>query len=265
MGGTQPVEVREMVDSSPLLRARRLVALRARLAADGYLLLRGLIPRSLVHRARSRIQKHLRRLRATEGPTPSLLRHQEVAHDPAVLAVMEAPAIPTLLRSVFPPTCGGDRWVTLDFKWLRAVPTGQFTGVHTDATYFGDAAPSLHTVWIPFGDLPLAQGPMMVATHYHHGAAFRGVRRAYGGRTAGADGTDSGWYADSAAALNRIADAGWQSAAMSMGDVVLLPPGTMHMTACNTTPHLRLSADTRWHRASESLGDRFPCSPTLQP
>ena len=29
-------------------------------------------------------------------------------------------------------------WATVDYKWLRAVPRGKFTGVHTDLVYFGD-------------------------------------------------------------------------------------------------------------------------------
>eukprot|EP00996_Jenningsia_fusiforme_P002210 NODE_3046_length_1061_cov_24.851779_g2797_i0.p1 GENE.NODE_3046_length_1061_cov_24.851779_g2797_i0~~NODE_3046_length_1061_cov_24.851779_g2797_i0.p1 ORF type:complete len:227 (-),score=28.79 NODE_3046_length_1061_cov_24.851779_g2797_i0:146-826(-) len=187
-------------------------------------------------------------------PGASLLAHQEVADLPAVRNVLETSELFELLGKLWPV----DPWVTTRHKWLRAVAKGQFTGLHIDRVYFGNFAPSMLTIWIPFGDIEPSQGTVLFASQYRSADAFSEVRAHYNGSRAGRDGRDSGWYSNDAADLEQFGDCGWRCGPMYMGDILLIGPETMHMSTTNQTDALRMSCDTRWHSASESLGALYP-------
>eukprot|EP01006_Ploeotia_vitrea_P001096 TRINITY_DN104197_c0_g1_i1.p1 TRINITY_DN104197_c0_g1~~TRINITY_DN104197_c0_g1_i1.p1 ORF type:complete len:293 (-),score=12.23 TRINITY_DN104197_c0_g1_i1:193-1050(-) len=239
-GGTELVDCGEMVDSSSCTSSEQL---RSRLHVDGYLLLRGFLDRKLVEKARNSA------LQGWEDiDRGSLLQHQEVANDDAILAVIEHPTIPQLMRRLL-PQCSHDTFVTTKYKWLRAVTKDKFTGVHTDQVYFGRLSPCLHTVWIPLMDLPLRQGTLLVSTAYHSHPDFRSLRASYSTTSVGNDGTNSGWLTSSAAEVSKQygGDPKWVTTAFKMGDIVVLPPTTLHMSTANTTDNVRISCDTRWY------------------
>ena len=50
--------------------------------------------------------------------------------------------------------------VTPAYKWLRAVGDHEFTGLHMDRVFMGSAR--MLTAWIPIGEVPIAQGPILV-------------------------------------------------------------------------------------------------------
>ena len=52
--------------------------------------------------------------------------------------------------------------VTPAYKWLRAVGDHEFTGLHMDRVFMG-RSPRMLTAWIPLGDIPIAQGPILVS------------------------------------------------------------------------------------------------------
>ena len=52
--------------------------------------------------------------------------------------------------------------VTPAYKWLRAVGDHEFTGLHMDKVFMG-RSPRMLTAWIPLGDIPIAQGPILVS------------------------------------------------------------------------------------------------------
>ena len=52
--------------------------------------------------------------------------------------------------------------VTPAYKWLRAVGKLEFTGLHMDRVFMGRSSRML-TAWIPLGDIPTAQGPILVS------------------------------------------------------------------------------------------------------
>ena len=90
-----------------------------------------------------------------------------------------------------------DLILTAPFKWLRSVPNGQFTGLHTDRMYMGQGSQRLVTVWTPLGDVPIEHGALLVARGSHRLPDFAALQRAYLSSTRlGRDGTHSGWLSD---------------------------------------------------------------------
>ena len=55
----------------------------------------------------------------------------------------------------------GSEVVTPAYKWLRAVGDHEFTGLHMDRVFMG-RSPRMLTAWIPLGEVPVAQGPILV-------------------------------------------------------------------------------------------------------
>src|SRR5438105_1991114 len=120
-------------------------ALRERMAEDGYLLLRGLHDRAKVLAARRRILEALAengqidRSRpldeaaiAPAGRGAFLGGAKAVTHTPEFLAVVEAPE----LLEFFAAFLEGPA-TTYDYKWLRVISRGSFTGAHYDIVYMG--------------------------------------------------------------------------------------------------------------------------------
>lgn len=73
----------------------------------------------------------------------------------------------------------------------------------------------------------------------------------------GADGTVSGWLTDDGSTLIEILGGDsrhwidWQTAEFEPGDVVILHPDLLHMTAANCSTKFRISCDTRWQLPSQ--------------
>ena len=81
-------------------------------------------------------------------------------------------------------------------------PCGEeFTGVHTDRVFLGKGTHRLVTAWLPFGEVRVDDGALMVARCSHRSETFAHLRATYGTSTVGGDGTRSGWVTDDAAAL----------------------------------------------------------------
>ena len=305
-GGVGTVRATQMVDSGAL--ANDGPRLRARLRRDGYALLRGFLDARAVEKARAVALEALAELRPeafVSNPSArakgllrpdaralGLLARQDVAARAEIRDVTECDALFRLAARVLFSADDADdadatkgRAMTAAYKWLRAVAGGEFTGVHTDRVFLGGGSARLVTVWIPLGDVRVADGALMVAAGSHADATFAGVRRTYGASAAGRDGARSGWLTDDAAAVRAIArrangrgdgddavsepgdgarvddveahddDAiDWRTCDFRSGDVVLLAPDVAHMSLANVSgedaagsgPRARVSVDTRW-------------------
>ena len=249
-----------LLDSTPLWHANP-AALASRLRHQGYVYLRGVVPAATVAAARSAVLAQLAAEvpgalvpggDAQAGRVPAgLLGRPHVAKLPAVKSLLEHPALFALAAAVLGTPVG--EMATCAYKWLRAVPPGEFTGVHCDVRYVsGDIV----TLWLPIGDVPLHMGGLLIAHGSNRLTAFSRLRDAYLHAPLGADGTSSGWLCASAAGLDaHMAAAGqdppqWHGGDVYAGDVVVLAPTTWHMTVPNATKQLRISCDTRWQAAS---------------
>jgi len=210
LAGTAPVLARPMRDHTADYAAaardggRRV---RAALRRDGYLRLRGVLPRDAVLAARRYIVDVLARdglLRPGTDPmdavaldparSAGLLQRPDVAGAPQVRAVLEHPALYALMQTLLAADGdGGGDVATVEYKWLRAVGRGGFTGVHTDRVYLGRGTDRLLTAWIPLGRTDPTLGAMLVAGGSHRARRFAELQRTYGRGTVGSDGVESGW------------------------------------------------------------------------
>ena len=49
-----------------------------------------------------------------------------------------------------------------EFLYLRAAPRGRATGIHYDYPFFGQASENVVTAWVPVGDAPTTDGPLVI-------------------------------------------------------------------------------------------------------
>ncbi|KAH9272147.1 hypothetical protein BASA83_005740 [Batrachochytrium salamandrivorans] len=155
-------------------------------------------------------------------------------------------------------TTGSDRYSTtasMPFKWLRAVGTGLYTGLHCDRVYVGHISTRQLTLWIPIGHVSTEMGSIVVSSGSHSNRIWSSVRESYGSGRAGVDGTQSGWLCLDPREIERqllpahpssTESLDWMTADFRPGDICALDLNVMHMSATNTTDTWRLSCDTRW-------------------
>ncbi|CAL8463391.1 g2925 [Coccomyxa elongata] len=225
----------------------------SRLDSDGYVFIRNFLPQDEVQEALDFLVENLcqRFPLAPGGPMPKnigLIRRQDLAAAETVRRVLEHHKIYNLLRRLL-----GQEVVTPEFKWLRAVGTGQFTGVHSDRVFL-QGSDRMLTVWIPLGYTPLEQGALLVVPGSHKLPEFQEIQRTYGSSQVGADGTQSGWLCEDPGQLDKAVGRKvvWRTTHFCSGDIVILDSRVLHMTATNTTKEMRISCDTRW----QPRGDR---------
>lgn len=239
-------------------------SLRARLRADGYLLLRGAIDRDTVLNARETVLAHMAAQRALAPDTPLLegvmppggrgvpmMGVKGIAYRPEVLAVLEHSALFALFKSLF-----GESALTYPFKWLRAVGNEQYTGAHFDFVYMGRGSKNLHTVWIPFGDMSARQGTLAICRGSHNLSSFAHIRDTYGQMDVDRDGID-GWFERDPLAIVERFGGQWLCADYRAGDVIIFGMHAMHASTTNLTDRFRLSCDVRYQPASEPVDERW--------
>lgn len=266
--GSADVVAGRMVESEGVSAARQ------SLAENGYALLRSVIPASLVKEAGQVIAStlaaqgwlkhgaHRDELVAADDITGGMLPLEAAhtaANDPAVRRCVQGPEIFALFSELF-----GEPAVSLDFKWFRAI-RGHATsvsgaGLHMDRVYMGRGSSQLHTVWLPWHDVPVERGGLAVLSGSHRLAGFKLVRDTYGMHDTGfSDIQDpGGWGADSAELAGMDADSKWVTTDYRAGDLLVFAMHTMHGAVTNTTTdQLRLSADIRFQPRSHPVDDRY--------
>ena len=235
--------------------------LRRRIAADGYLFIRGLIDRNAVLEARRAVLEHLQEKDALvagtplmEGVMPRAGRSVGVgrtARRPEVLRVLEGPELRSFYRRFY-----GEEPATYGFKWLRAVGNEKFTGSHMDVVYMGRGSERVNTVWIPFGDIPITQGTLVVCEASHRLDSFARMRETYGRTDVDRDRIE-GWFSEDPEEIRDRFGGRWLTADVRAGDIVTFGLYTLHGSTNNTTNRFRLSCDVRFQPASEPMDERW--------
>ncbi len=236
-------------------------ALHARMAEDGYLFIRGLIDRAKVIRARETILQFMHEQNVLEPDKPVLegvmpkggrgAKMRRIAYHEDILAVLQATELFDFFAAYF-----GEPALTFDYKWLRAVGNEQYTGAHYDFVYMGRGSGNLHTVWIPFGDIPVDQGTLAVCKGSHDLPSFARIRDTYGHMDVDRDGID-GWFTKDPMEIVEKFGGEWLTGDFFMGDVILFGMHTMHASTTNLTNRFRLSCDVRFQPASEPADHRW--------
>ncbi len=231
------------------------LALRSALAEDGYLFLRGLLPRDAILNVRARLLAKAAAggwldadqpvgagianpAAACKDPEPDYMAvfrglwSDEALHrlriDPTVMALFErifdepALAHPMFVqRNIFPQS------EAFDFT----------TGLHQDRVHIGGAIS--YAMWMPLGDCPREMGALAVAAGSHHG----GILATRVG--SGAGGMD----------IAVPIPGTWVTGDFSAGDALIFRDVTVHKALPNRTRAIRMSFDARYQRLSEPVAD----------
>jgi hypothetical protein len=241
--------VDELVDSRPL--AGDPAALRARLAADGYLFMRGLLPAGRIYAAGERVARELLRGGWTEAGSPRLGRGAgplEGLGDPAYRAALISPdfnALPYLaaLRGTVRRVLGPGAF-SYPAKVLRAVPpetrSERTRGRYVHCDYMGSGVTDMLTSWLPLAEIPARVGGLAVRPGGHRD----GPRRPR---------------------LLAGTEAGWASTDYRPGDVIIFHCLTPHAALPNTSGQLRLSADFRWQQPRYPAPAEMILGPAARP
>ena len=229
-------------------------ALNERLATEGYLFVRGLLPRAAV----LDVRRECRAVAATGGwldsthpvddgvanpdaactdPEP---RYVEVFRRLYVLEALHAlkhhPAIVGFFERLFgEPVLVHPLFVMRNIFPQRPEST---TPAHQDYVHI-QGTPGTYTVWMPLGDCPLEQGSLTIAAGSHRDGVrdFR-VTNGSGGLEV----------------VDPLAGR-WRASAFSAGDVLIFHSLTVHKGLPNLTDRLRQSMDARYQRVSEPVSD----------
>jgi ectoine hydroxylase-related dioxygenase (phytanoyl-CoA dioxygenase family) len=254
---------------------------RARFAADGYLWLKGFLPRADVLDFRGHF---LAQFADTGLLAPgSDPREGIYGGDRGYDAELARRRLMELVRSAaYESFCLHPRlWRFLDAfvggpsylhkrKLIRYTRPGDAaaTGAHYDLTYLRAGTDKLVTAWIPVGDVPIEMGGLVYLegsdkfgrtmeakfaqanAHLSHDdriSAFNAVMN------------DGGWISKDLPGLAERLGSRWLVADYEAGDVVLHSPYMIHAATCNddSAGRLRLSTDIRYQNVRDEIDARW--------
>ncbi|MEM7132395.1 MAG: phytanoyl-CoA dioxygenase family protein [Chloroflexota bacterium] len=249
----------ELSDSTDMMAD--LPSLRQRLEEDGYLLIRNLHNRDKVKAARRTVLENLEKAEQLAPDAPLMDGiiapgkrgkfwggSKTVTHSRPFLDLVESPELMTFfIHFLAGPS------LTYDFKWLRVVSQGNFSGAHYDIVYMGRGTTNVYTVWTPLGDVSYEMGPLTILAGSH---CFDRIRETYGNMDVDRDKV-TGWFSDDPIELVDRYGGQWKTAEFEMGDALIFGMYTMHGSLTNTTNRFRVSCDTRYQRADEPVDERW--------
>lgn len=259
-------------DSSDLLSKPD--ELRLRMQEDGYLYLRALLNSQEVWQARQEIATRLAAENSLAADSPVLdciaKPGLKMSFRPDLALI--SPALKKLLYSgrmmeFFQVFLGG-KVRFFDYTWLRAVAPGKGTYPHCDIVYMGRGSDKLYTVWTPLGDISWELGGLMILENSHR---LENIKNSYGRKdvdsycanrkSAQLYASNQKWW-DGALSKNPVSlrkkyGGRWLSAEFQAGDVLIFGMYTIHASLDNHSCSIRLSSDSRYQLASESLDERW--------
>jgi len=240
------------VDSTDLQGDGR--ALAARMARDGYLFMRGLLPRETVLDVQRQVGAlaheagWLRRDAPVEqaladpagfcvDPEPRYLQtlrringiedYHALKHHPALIGLFERmlggailPHPRVLMRNIFPAREAFTTKAHQDFPNVQGTE-------------------DVYTAWIPLIDIPMEVGPLQVAVGSHIGGVYD---------------FDIGAGAGGIEIVERF-EGRWVSGGFAVGDVLIFHSMTVHKGVPNRSDRLRMSMDVRFQRVDEPFND----------
>ena len=227
----------ELADSAHLVNDPE--GLRRRLADEGYLFLRGLLPAGQVRAAGHAVLAQLRSGgwiddRGIPSIQPRAVNSMDALADPAFRAAMFGPAfnqVPywSALREVVRRILG-PRAFSYPAKVLRAVyperPEARPRGRYIHYDYGVSGVQDMLTSWIPLMEVPVRIGGLAVQPGGHLGPPRR------------------------PRPLSAI-EPGWATTSYEPGDVIIFHCLTPHAALPNRGSTLRISGDFRWQRPDQ--------------
>jgi len=249
--------------------------LRRRLAADGYVFLRGVLDKGEVLAARKEVFSRLVevgeiRPPAIEGVATGDSRRRELASDlvafwqsvsegPALRQVSHGPRVRAIMQAIFAEPARPQ-----DYLWLRPRPVGWSTGLHYDHPFFARGSQQVQTVWIALGDIPMTDGPLMLVEGSHK---FRDLiepmhdkdEQVNNSPEAAMQAAFDGVWNKDAIAFARQRGTRILSGEVFAGDLLVFGMDTLHGSLDNHSPigRVRLSCDVRYQPSSDPLDERY--------
>jgi hypothetical protein len=229
--------VDELADSGGLINDAG--GLRRRLAADGYLFFRGLLPAAQVRAVGHAVLEELHAGgwvddRAIPSIHPRAVNSMDALTDPAFRAAMFSPAfnqIPYLpsLRQVIRSVLGPGAF-SYPAKVLRAVyperPQARPRGRYVHYDYGASGVQDMLTSWLPLMDIPVRLGGLAVQPGGHLGPPRQPRPLS-------------------------PAEPGWATTSYEPGDAIIFHCLTPHAALPNRGSALRISGDFRWQRPDQ--------------
>ena len=232
-----------MPDMDELVSANALLgdpaALRRRLATDGYLFFRNLLPAAEVHAAADGVRAALRRGgwiddRCQASADRRALNPMEALGDPGFRAALLSPGfnrlpyLAELRRSV--RMILGPQAFSYPSKVLRAIYPERAPGVargrYVHQDYAVSGVQDMLTTWVPLTDIGVSLGGLAVRPGSHLGPPLRPQVLGPGER-------------------------GWATTNYRAGDALVFHCLTSHAALPNRERSLRLSGDFRWQRPDQ--------------
>ena len=260
-----PEMVGELADSTGLMGDPP--ALRKRLKDDGYLFLKGVLPRTAVMAGRREVFQRMVQVGEIAEPAeagissgasrraemePDLGRFwKSVSEGPDLRAASHGSAMTAIMSLVF-----GEPARPQDYMFLRAGPFGRATGLHFDYPFFTRAHDCVATVWLPIGDVPVSDGPLVIVEGSNR---FRDLIDPMIGFDISRDNTRKADLGADAITFAEQRGTRLLTRNFEAGDLALFGMYTAHGSLDNHTSvnRVRLSCDVRWQPASLPLDERY--------
>lgn len=255
------------------------VAQRERLERDGYLYFKRFLDTDRVLAARRALVGQLAEggqldpaFDSNEGVPhwdPSRRRNFQLAlggRTPEVLDVVFSDELESFYGGLF-----GEPVRHLDFVWTRIMGPGHGTAAHCDWVYMGRGTPRLLTCWIPYGEIPLEVGGLILLENSHRQSeriksyldvdvdAYCENRPRDVLKVAEQGGwSHPGWLSKFPASLPDKFQSRWlTSPCWEPGDFITFTMTMIHGSLDNQSARVRISTDTRWQPASEPADERW--------
>jgi len=250
--------------------------LRRRMEEDGYLYLPGFLDRGRVLAARAELVSRMAAGGFLDPSRPpdeaawnperrTFLTPDAVRGNAPLLGLIYGPEILGFYEAFF-----GEPVLHFDYTWMRTVGPGKGTSPHCDLPYMGRGTRDLLTCWIPYGDIPLEMGGLMILEGSHRQSerlrhyletdvdAYCENRPDEVERVKEKGGwSHPGHLSTNPATLREKLGGRWLTAEFRAGDIVTFPMHLVHASLDNATDRIRLSTDTRYQRASEPADERW--------
>lgn len=241
--------------------------LKRQLQTDGYLFLRGIVARSEVLAARREVFEWLIEVGEIEPPAidglaTGVSRRRELAGDlgafwqsvsegPALRHVSHGPRLRELMGAIF-----GEPARPHDYMFLRPGVVGRSTHLHYDFPFFARGSSRIHTVWLALGDIPVAEGPLMILENSH---TFTDLIEAVRGIDYDSKYSPTVQMLGDTLAFALERRSRLLTADFGAGDLVVFSMFTMHGTLDNHSPvgRVRLSCDVRWQPLADPIDKRY--------
>lgn len=252
-------EVVELQDSSAL--RDDFDALRARMAGDGYLFMRGFHPEVVARQAAHKVLEVIAErgalapntniddgIASEENKNIAFFRDLEVSHAPEVLAMVDGAHTFGFFENFLDGPV-----LTFDKRWLRAMARGGSNFFHYDSAYVGRGTFKRYTMWSALTDISLENGPLVICLGSHQDER---LRQTYGQIDMDRDLIDPVFSKDAA---ELVKDFGFTlaTAHFQPGDAIIFGLHMMHSSIPNLTNRYRISIDTRYQLAVDEKDERF--------